>query len=155
MVRIAMVDFHPARRLVLLAAALGALALPAMLVSASIAPVSAKSRGNTADKLEQSLMKLDPAERISQVCDLSAMKALGRDAAYKKTDRVLIDAAAAPKVTGDKVTGDGGALRLGDTWFRFSFACTLAPDHMSATDFRYKVIGPIPEEKWAEFGLWR
>jgi hypothetical protein len=104
--------------------------------------------------MEKSLMKLDPAELATQVCDLSAMKALGRDGDYKKTDRVLIDAAQTPKITGDKVTGEGGAFRMGDQWFRFSYTCTLASDHMSAVDFRYKVVGPIPEEKWAEFGLW-
>lgn len=144
-----MARFHAACILAIAAA----LALPAV-------PALAKKRGQASaeaahsEKLEKSLMKLDPAELVAQVCDLGAMKAFGRDAEYSKTDRVLIDAAETPKIAGDKVTGEGGALRMGDQWFRFSYACTLAHDHMSATDFRYHVTGPIPEAKWAEFGLW-
>lgn len=142
-----------ARRALILAA-LPAAILAAALPAEARTPRSARPAPN-AGKLERSLMKLDPAELVAQVCDLGAMKALGRDPQYSRTDRVLIDAAGAPKIAGEKVTGDGGALRLGEKWLRFSYSCTLAPDHMSAVDFRYRITGPIPEEKWAEIGLWK
>lgn len=132
----------------------GLLAVPATPAAARKAGHAAHPPAETPGKTEKGLMKLDPAELVTQVCDLGAMKALGRDADYKKTDRVLIDAASPPKINGDKVTGEGGALRMGDQWYRFSYSCTLTSDHMNAADFRYKVTGPIPEAKWAEFGLW-
>ncbi|QJP13761.1 DUF930 domain-containing protein [Starkeya sp. ORNL1] len=154
MVLTPMVCFKPAQPhligCALAACVLATFALPA----AAKTPHAAHPPANAAGKMEKSLMKLDPTELATQVCDLSAMKALGRDAEYKKTDRVLIDAAETPKITGEKVTGEGGAFRMGDQWFRFGYTCTLASDHMSAVDFRYKVVGPIPEAKWAEFGLW-
>lgn len=131
----------------------GALVLAALATAPGATPAAAAK--SSPAKLERSLMKLDPAELVAQVCDLAAMKALARSADYKKTDRVLIDAAATPRISGNKVTGSGGALRQHESWYRFSYVCTLAPDHMSVRDFTYKIVGPIPEEKWADIGLWR
>ncbi|MCK0196175.1 DUF930 domain-containing protein [Ancylobacter sp. 6x-1] len=134
------------RRLMLSACLLLPLAAP------SLAAGHAKVAGN--DKLQRSLQKLDPSELVTQVCDLGAMQAFAKDASWRTTDRVLIDAISTPRITGNKAAGDGGALRRGNDWYRFSFSCTLSADHMKVTDFRYKVGAAIPKSKWADIGLW-
>ncbi len=124
-----------------------------LLAGLFLAPI-ATARAEVSEKLEKSLEKLDPTELVTQVCDLGAMKALSGDSQWRHTDRVLIDAISEPRLSGNKASGEGGALRREGQWYRFSYSCTLSGNHMSVVDFRYKVGAMIPKEKWTEFGLW-
>lgn len=102
-----------------------------------------------------SLKKLDPATRLEQVCDLYAMEKISRDNNPYRPDRAKTDVISHPRHSGNRVTGTGGAFRSGGRWYRFSFSCTATPDHMKVIDFSYRLGEPIPESKWASYGLWR
>lgn len=102
-----------------------------------------------------SLKKLDPETRLEQVCDLEAMSRIDRDANPYHPDRAKTDVVSHPQHNGDTVTGKGGAFRSKGRWYAFSFACKGTPDHMQVLSFSYKIGDPIPESKWAAFGLWR
>lgn len=102
-----------------------------------------------------SLSKLDPQTRLEQVCDLYAMKQIARDSNPYHPDRAKTDVVSHPRHSGNTVTGTGGAFRSGGRWYQFSFSCTGTPDGMKVTAFSYRLGQPIPESKWANYGLWR
>lgn len=102
-----------------------------------------------------SLKKLDPKTRLEQVCDLEAMSRIAKDAKLYRPDRAKTDVVSHPVHTGDTVTGKGGAFRSKGRWYSFSFACKGSPDRMKVLSFSYKIGEPIPESKWAAYGLWR
>ncbi|HSI42031.1 MAG TPA: DUF930 domain-containing protein [Xanthobacteraceae bacterium] len=105
-------------------------------------------------RMQQSLMKLDPAARAAQLCDLGGLKKLGRDAKWARTDRVVIDALSTPKIEGPRISGAGGALRSQGRWYRFDFTCTLSAEQTAVTGFDYRVGTEIPEAQWSDLGLW-
>lgn len=102
-----------------------------------------------------SLSKLDPQTRLEQICDLRAMKQIARDSNPYHPDRAKTDVVSHPRHSGNTVTGTGGAFRSGGRWYQFSFSCTGTPDGMKVTAFSYRLGQPIPESKWASYGLWR
>lgn len=102
-----------------------------------------------------SLKKLDRQTRLEQVCDLEAMSRIAKDSRPYRPDRAKTDVISHPQHTGDTVTGAGGAFRSKGRWYSFSFVCKGTPDHMSVLSFSYKIGEPIPESKWASYGLWR
>jgi hypothetical protein len=102
-----------------------------------------------------SLSKLDPQTRLEQVCDLYAMKQIARDSNPYHPDRAKTDVVSHPRHSGNTVTGTGGAFRSGGRWYQFSFSCTGSRDGMKVTAFSYRLGQPIPESKWASYGLWR
>jgi len=102
-----------------------------------------------------SLKKLDPDTRLEQVCDLEAMNRIAKDPNPYRPDRAKTDVISHPSHRGDTVTGKGGAFRSKGRWYSFSFTCKGSPDHMSVQAFSYKIGDPIPESKWAAYGLWR
>lgn len=102
-----------------------------------------------------SLSKLDPQTRLEQVCDLHAMKQISRDSNPYHPDRAKTDVVSHPQHSGNTVTGAGGAFRSGGRWYQFWFSCTGTPDGMKVTAFSYRLGQPIPELKWASYGLWR
>lgn len=102
-----------------------------------------------------SLSKLDPQTRLEQVCDLHAMKQIAQDSNPYHPDRAKTDVVSHPRHSGNTVAGTGGAFRSGGRWYQFSFSCTGTPDGMKVTAFSYRLGQPIPESKWASYGLWR
>ena len=104
-------------------------------------------------KVERMLKQLDPDARFEQVCDLEAMRHIGKDKAYRP-ERSIVGALATPKVVDSTMTGTGGAFRSKGQWYRFSFTCETTPDHMKVQAFSFQVGEPIPQEKWELNGLW-
>jgi hypothetical protein len=103
-----------------------------------------------------SLNRLDPETRLEQVCDLEAMKRIDHDPNnHYHPDRAQTDAISNPRHAGDTITGTGGAFRSKGQWYSFTFTCEGTPDHLRVRAFNYKVGEPIPESKWATYGLWR
>ena len=102
-----------------------------------------------------SLKRLDPETRLEQVCDIEAMNRIDRDPTPYHPDRAKSDVLSTPRHIGDTVKGNGGAFRSKGKWYAYSFTCKGSPDHYSVLSFSYKIGGPIPETKWASYGLWR
>ena len=107
------------------------------------------------DHIASSLLRLDPTERLLQVCDLEAMRRIGGRRTAISPDRAVVGAVSAPTINGDSAQGSGGALRSKGRWYHFTFTCRTAPDHMRVLSFEYELGGEIPEQKWSQFGLWK
>jgi hypothetical protein len=123
----------------------------ALLAVCSAWPVSAQ-----ADKrFEQMLKRIDPSERLEQVCEYAALTKIGHDNKPLRPDRVVMDSISPPKVAGDNMSGSGAALRSHGKWYQFEFTCHATPDRLSVQSFSYRVGEPIPENEWERFGLWR
>jgi hypothetical protein len=106
-------------------------------------------------RFEKSLQMLDPAERLEQLCDYTAMAQIRKDSKQFRPDRAVANAMAEPKVSGDTIKTEGGAFRSRKKWYALSFACTATPDHMKVVSFEYTIGAEIPETKWAGFGLYQ
>lgn len=127
------------RRTLLAVTALLAMHLPARAVDARMARV---------------LMKIDPDTRLEQVCDLAAMKRIGRETAYRP-DRAKSDIITHPIHRGDRLEASGAAFRSNGKWYAFSFKCTGTADHLNVVAFSFKLGDPIAPSRWADLGLWR
>jgi hypothetical protein len=106
-------------------------------------------------RFERSLKMLDPTERLTQLCDYTAMKSIRGDARHFRPDRAIAGARSEPQVNQDTVEAKGGAFRSRGKWYELSYSCAATPDHMRVTKFHYLIGAEIPETKWAGFGLWQ
>ncbi|HVV79028.1 MAG TPA: DUF930 domain-containing protein [Pseudolabrys sp.] len=129
----------------------------ALLVTLMAVPAWATStKVERAEKrFETMLQRIDPSERLEQVCEYAALTRIGRDKNAYHPDRVVIQAISPPKVSGDKMSGSGAALRSKGKWYQFGFTCQAAPDRLKVLSFSYDVGHEIPEEQWDKLGLWR
>jgi hypothetical protein len=122
------------------------------LIVVALAFAPAHAAGNAAEK---GLMRLEPKTRMMQVCDIRMARDMRGNKLYPGVDRVMVDAISRPAIEDDTVRGEGGAFRSKGKWFRFSFDCELAPDHLKAVSLSFEIGDEIPEESWERFGLWR
>lgn len=96
---------------------------------------------------------MDPESRLTQVCDLEAMNRIARDGTPHRPDRAMVDQLGEPKRNGHSLRGTGGAFRSKGEWYRFSFSCDAASDHMSVLSFEYKIGNKVERKEWATLGL--
>lgn len=106
------------------------------------------------ERFERILQRLDPSERLAQLCDYTAMTAIRKDGRHFRPDRAVAGARAEPQLRKDTIVAQGGAFRSHRKWYELSYTCTATPDHMTVTSFKYTVGKEIPETQWAGFGLW-
>jgi len=104
-------------------------------------------------RVERMLRQLDPDARFEQVCDLEAMKRIGKDRTYRP-ERSIVGALETPKVVNSTMSGNGGAFKSKGQWYQFSFKCETTEDHMKVQAFSFQIGEPIPQEKWEPHGLW-
>lgn len=107
-----------------------------------------------AGKLENSFDKLDPEEIARQACIVAGVDKIKRDKALPRVDRMKTGILSPAVLTGETLTGKGGAVRAKDKWYAVTFTCALTKDHKKATSFAYKIGEEIPQEKWEDLGLW-
>lgn len=122
------------------------LAYSALLAALLTPPASAST-------LAQSLKRLEPTTRMLQVCDIEASKQISKK--QKGVDRVVSEAASAPRTSGNQVVAKGAAYRSKGHWYGFQYTCKVTPDHMKALSFTYKLGKEIPRSKWDAYELWQ
>ena len=105
-------------------------------------------------RMVRSLKRLDPDDRLMQICDITAMSEISRAAKGMRPDRAMINAISPPKIEGNVAKGDGGALRSKGLWYRFAFTCATRPDRLKVLKFTFKLGEPIPRQSWSTLGLW-
>lgn len=125
-----------------------------ILVLSVTAPAFATGKGKSRS-LDAELRKLDPATRLEQVCDIEAMRRIKRDPSSYRPDRAVLAATSNPETAGHMIQGTGGAFRSNGKWYSFSFKCEASADHMQVLAFDYKLGEAIPENQWAQDGLWQ
>jgi Domain of Unknown Function (DUF930) len=129
--------------------------LIALMNGSGLAAADSKSEIKIEARIEAMLKRIDPADRLEQVCDYAAAKRIGLDKNPYHPDRAVIDSIAPFKVEGDTIKGEGGAFRSHGQWYQFSFTCKTTPDRLKILSFDYRVGEKIPEDKWNDYGLWR
>jgi hypothetical protein len=109
----------------------------------------------TDKRFEKMLQRIDPSERLEQVCEYAALTKIGHDNRPLRPDRVVMDSISPPKVSGDSMAGSGGAFRSKGKWYQFEFNCRATPDRLQVQSFSYRLGEQIPEDDWERYGLWR
>jgi hypothetical protein len=132
----------------------GGVALRLLGLAIGAVAVLAAAAAAADEKLEKSLLMLDPSERLEQLCDYAAMTQIRNDDKSFRPDRAVANAMGEPKVTQDTLETQGGAFRSRGKWYALTYRCQAAPDHLSVITFKYTIGPEIPETKWAAFGLW-
>jgi len=131
-----------------------ALSLTLSLTIAASAQLCSAQASSDA-RFEAALKRVDPSERLEQLCDYAAVKQIGRDKNPYRPDRAVIESLAPAHIEGDTARGNGGAFRSKGQWYQFSFVCKTSPDRLKILSFDYKIGERIPEDKWDHYGLWR
>ena len=126
-----------------------------LAICATIAVVAQAAAGAEDVRFEKSLKMIDPAERLEQLCDYTAMAQIRKNNPPHRPDRAVANAMGEPKVTGDTLKASGGAFRSRKKWYALAFSCTATPDHMSIVSFQYTIGPEIPETQWAGYGLYQ
>jgi hypothetical protein len=108
-----------------------------------------------ASRFDRSLLHLDPMTRLEQICAVETMARVNRDDNPYRPDRAVIYAVSKPKLSGDTMTGNGGAFRSKGKWYQYSFVCKTTPDHMKVSSFSYQIGKEIPQSMWDTYGLYR
>jgi hypothetical protein len=121
----------------------------------SLAAADSKGEIKIEPRVEEMLKRIDPDDRLEQVCDYAAAKRIGIDHNPYHPDRAVIDSISPFKKAGDMIEGTGGAFRSHGQWYHFSFTCKTTPDRMKVLSVDYHVGEKIPEDKWDEYRLWR
>ena len=106
-------------------------------------------------RIERSLRKLAPRERLVQLCDYTAMKRIRHDNRKFRPDRAVADAVIQTRVTDDSVQAAGAAFRSRGKWYALSYTCKASAETLKVESFSYKIGEEIPESKWASYGLWQ
>lgn len=127
-----------------------------LIVPGLCAAANATAPVATADaRMTRSLMRLDPAQRFQQMCDVAAMKVIAKESDGMRPDRAMLDALSPPREKGDTLSGSGGAVRSKGKWRQMSFSCEATADRLSVLRFTYKLGSEIPGSQWERYGLWR
>lgn len=117
--------------------------------------VAAAHAANPDTHFEKVLKKLEPVDRLEQLCDYTAMIHIRKDQRRFHPDRAVAGAIAPPKIASDSIEAKGGAFRSRHHWYEMSYSCTATPDHMKVLSFHLSIGQEIPQEKWASYGLWQ
>jgi hypothetical protein len=103
-----------------------------------------------------SLLSLGAHERLEQACDVRVMEKIKADKTrHYLPDRAVADVTAHSKVRGNSIDAPGAAFRSRGQWYKLSFKCTTAGDHIKVLSATYKIGSKIPSRLWPRYGLWR
>jgi hypothetical protein len=105
-------------------------------------------------RFEKSLERLDPIDRLEQLCDYTAMAAIRKDDRNYQPDRAVANAMVDANVAENSIKATAGAFRSRGKWYTLAYDCTATPDHLKVVKFHYTIGSEIPETKWAGYGLW-
>lgn len=126
-----------------------------LTLSLAFAASGASAKGSPDARFEAALKRVDPSERLEQICDYAAVKQISQDKNPYRPDRAVIESLAPAHIEGNTARGNGGAFRSKGQWYQFSFVCKASPDRLKILSFDYKIGERIPEHKWDHYGLWR
>jgi len=125
------------------------LCLSALAVMAAACPAHALD-----SRMKTELLELDPDTRLEQRCDAEVADRIAEEDKRFKPDKVIAYATQEPKEDGDEIKTRGGAFRSKGEWYRVSYKCLTAPDHMQVLSLRYSIGDKIPEDEWEQYNLY-
>lgn len=116
--------------------------------------VAAHAATATDARILRSLKRLEPIDRLEQLCDYTAMIHIRKDSHRYRPDRAVAGAVTDPKLGKDNIVAKGGAFRSRGHWYEMAYSCTTTPDHLEVLKFHLTIGKEIPSNKWAAYGLW-
>ena len=104
-------------------------------------------------RAREALPKLNPTERMIQLCNIEALQQVARVRHDFTPEIVSAYAMKALAIGRDTVEAEGAALRSGDDWYALRYRCRLAPGHGSVVAFDFLASDRLPPERVEELGL--
>jgi hypothetical protein len=101
----------------------------------------------------EDLPKLNPTERMIQLCNIEALQQVARVRRNFSPEMVDAHAMKALAILADTVEADGAAVRSGDDWYMLRYRCRLAPDHTAVVAFDFLAGDKLTAERVEELGL--
>jgi hypothetical protein len=123
--------------------------IAAAVLAVGILPAAAFTKAET-----DQLKTISGDTRLIQACTLEGLLKIAAEQKGMRPEHVIIDALSPASIKGDKLAGNGAAVRSRGKWYQLSFSCLTSPDHLEVSAFDYKVGEAVPEAKWAEFNLY-
>ncbi|MFC7054140.1 DUF930 domain-containing protein [Hansschlegelia quercus] len=102
------------------------------------------------DALGTSLRRLDPENRLHQLCDIEMMRRIEAEHGPLHPDRLVMDAESPAVLRRDVLAGTGGAVRSGGQWYRLSFRCRASAERLQVLELSYKIGSAIPQARWGK-----
>ena len=104
-------------------------------------------------KARKALQGLAPSERIVQLCNIEAMEQVHIWKPEFQPDFLVAYAMADTKLSGRKLTADGGAFRSKRRWYALGFTCEVTADQKEVVSFAFRVGDAIPKSQWQDHNL--
>jgi hypothetical protein len=124
------------------------------LIAVCVLVAGSMPAGAFSTALTKQLKELSGTTRFVQACSLQALIEINKDKNGYRPSHAPVDALAPPRIKGDTMTGNGGAMRSRDKWYQYSFTCVTTSDHLQVKSFNYKIGKSIPKEQWASLNLY-
>jgi hypothetical protein len=99
------------------------------------------------------LPKIEPTERMIQLCNIEALEQLAR--LHKDFSPEMVDAHATRELAfgPNTVLADGAAFRSGDDWYGLRYRCRLSPGHDVVVTFDFLAGEQLSAERIEKLGL--
>jgi hypothetical protein len=104
-------------------------------------------------QVRETLPRLDPYERTTQLCNIEALEQLRLAKPGLVPDALVPTAFEETSILDGLMKAPKGAYRLDRQWFEVSFECSVGADLESVTAFRFKTGRAIPKDEWEEHSL--
>jgi hypothetical protein len=104
-------------------------------------------------EIRETLTRLDPYERITQLCNIEGLEQLRLLNPGERPDSMVPSALAETSLAGQTLEAPKGGYRLDRKWYEIRFSCTVAADYLSVTDFQFAPGPAIPESAWESHNL--
>ena len=105
------------------------------------------------ERIRAALGRIDPTERIVQLCNIEGLEQIRRAAPAYDPDTLVSYAMADTMTDGMKLSAPGGAFRSRRQWYEIAFDCTVTADYSGVAAFSFKLGAPIPEDQWEDHNL--
>lgn len=105
------------------------------------------------ERIRAALGKIDPNERLVQLCNIEGLEQIRRADPGFYPDTLVSYAMEDTSTDGMTLLAPGGAFRSRRKWYGIAFKCTVAADFSGVTAFSFKLGAAIPEDQWDDHNL--
>ena len=125
---------------------------PEMIHATHLLSAEAFARPGNAEA-RRMLETLESGTRGEQLCGIEAMEQIALVRPQWHPECVIAYVFADTSIDGRVMTAEGAAFLSGTQWYRLKFACTLADDLASVTDFAFRIGAPVSAAERDRHGL--
>jgi Domain of Unknown Function (DUF930) len=104
-------------------------------------------------RIRAALGRIDPAERIVQLCNIEGLEQIRRAAPSFDPDTLVAYAMDDTTMAGMTLGAAGGAFRSRREWYGIAFHCTVTADYSGVSAFSFKLGTAIPKDESEDHNL--